>query len=167
MLNPNIELRETPGKGKGLFATALIRGGDVIWADFDLLATEIRFTEAELKLMAEWIVRHAYWNGSFYVWHPTDEGNYMNHSCDPNVWHSGELMVARRNIQLGEEVVYDYATCEIEPPDAVILAECMCGAINCRHVINTSDLFTVSGLADLHRGHLPGYVEAALKLRIA
>jgi SET domain-containing protein len=42
-----------------------------------------------------------------------DDGDMVNHSCDPNAGIKGQnIVVARRDIQAGEEVCYDYENAE-------------------------------------------------------
>ena len=64
--------------------------------------------------------------------------NLANHSCAPNA-HSRQVyaandnhicLFASRNIQLGEEILYDYRF------GADQTLRCNCGAANCRGVVN-------------------------------
>ncbi len=58
-----------------------------------------------------------------------DNGDFFNHSCDPNTWWiDNHTIVARRNIKKGEELCYDYAT----EDEYVSPFNCFCGASNCR-----------------------------------
>jgi uncharacterized protein len=59
----------------------------------------------------------------------TDDSNFMNHSCDPNCWYEGEMLVARRDIKAGEEITYDYAT-DCTGRDWEF--QCICGSAQCR-----------------------------------
>ena len=62
----------------------------------------------------------------------TDSTNFINHSCDPNVWMQDEVtLVARRDIARGEELTIDYAMFE-EDEDWVPSWECHCGSRLCR-----------------------------------
>ncbi|TAL31771.1 MAG: SET domain-containing protein-lysine N-methyltransferase [Spirochaetes bacterium] len=66
----------------------------------------------------------------------TDDSNFMNHSCDPNCWYEGEMLVARRDIVPGEEITYDYATdCTGRDWDF----QCMCGSRECRGRLSRDD----------------------------
>lgn len=39
-----------------------------------------------------------------------NKGDFINHSCDPNVWMQDEVTsVARRDVRAGEELTMDYA----------------------------------------------------------
>ncbi len=58
----------------------------------------------------------------------------LNHSCDPNVILDTEnmLMIARRDIEKGEELSFFYPSTEWEMQAPFI---CLCGSINCIHVV--------------------------------
>lgn len=59
-----------------------------------------------------------------------DPGDYVNHSCNPNAGLKDcNVLVAMRDIAVGEEVCIDYAMCDGTPYDEF---ECACGAPNCR-----------------------------------
>jgi hypothetical protein len=58
----------------------------------------------------------------------------LNHSCDPNVILDTErmLMIARRDIEKGEELSFFYPATEWEMQAPFI---CLCGSSNCIHVV--------------------------------
>ena len=67
-----------------------------------------------------------------------NDARWINHSCDPNCEAIEEdhriFIHATRNIQAGEELLYDYAM-EIDEPITRASKEkfaCHCGASNCR-----------------------------------
>ena len=67
----------------------------------------------------------------------SDASWFMNHSCDPNCWFSvanSSIMVARRDIEPGEEVTFDYGLQESAdfPWFDDGAWECGCGAKHCR-----------------------------------
>lgn len=68
---------------------------------------------------------------------PADPGSlwcFVNHSCEPNVLVDRERMVfvARRDIEAGEELTFDYCTTE---DDLAAPFPCRCGAPTCYGVI--------------------------------
>jgi hypothetical protein len=69
----------------------------------------------------------------------------LNHSCDPNVILDTQrlLMVARYDIQPGEELSYFYPSTEWEM-DAPFI--CLCGASNCIHVVAGARFLPLSTL---------------------
>ncbi len=62
---------------------------------------------------------------------------YINHSCNPNIGLRGEItFVAMRNINIGEEIVIDYAMIQNNNDEAM---QCNCGAETCRKIITGHD----------------------------
>jgi uncharacterized protein len=73
----------------------------------------------------------------FLVPRPIGEGDFVNHSCNPNAGLSGQIgLVAMRAIKIGEEVCFDYAMSDTMPYDEF---ECGCGHANCRGSISGND----------------------------
>jgi SET domain-containing protein len=76
-------------------------------------------------------------------WDLADQTRWLNHSCDPNSvveakWVPSKSTVeawwtALRDIEIGEEVTYDYAF------SAAVAEPCFCGAATCRGVIVDPD----------------------------
>jgi len=76
-------------------------------------------------------------------WDLADQTRWLNHSCDPNSvveakWAPSKQTViawwtALRDIEIGEEVTYDYAFA------ASVAEPCYCGAAGCRGVIVDPD----------------------------
>jgi len=148
-LHKHVELR-TSGCGgfnnSGLFATQLIPKGTIVWCgendDDEVVSIEEFSTFSKDK--KGWFL-----NFSYQVDKDTlssvrsledlenDASHYMNHSCDPSLWFIGDsLLEARRDIQPGEEITYDYAT-----SDSLIerITECKCGSADCRGSVTTAD----------------------------
>jgi hypothetical protein len=69
----------------------------------------------------------------------------LNHSCDPNVILDTEhlKMIARRDIEEGEELSFFYPSTEWEM-DAPFI--CLCGASNCIHVVAGARFLPLSTL---------------------
>jgi uncharacterized protein len=68
--------------------------------------------------------------------------DFTNHSCDPNtgirLTSRGTLIVALRNIEVHEELTYDYSTYLENPYEKM---QCLCGSGICRSVVgNFEDL---------------------------
>ena len=73
----------------------------------------------------------------FLVPRPIGEGDYVNHSCNPNAGLSGQIgLVAMRDIKIGEEVCFDYAMSDTMPYDEF---HCGCGSLNCRGLVGGND----------------------------
>lgn len=83
---------------------------------------------------------------------PDSPDQFLNHSCDPNLWMLNEVEVAaRRRIGRGEELTADYAMWEIDP-NWQLLAACRCGSALCRGRITGQDWQLIS-LQSEYEGH--------------
>lgn len=122
------------GNGNGVFAQTPIQKGELIvifggvvyeWDEF------VRLPKRDRSLCIQVGERH------FLVPRPAGEGDFVNHSCNPNAGLSGQIgVVAMRDIEPGEEICFDYAMSDTMPYDEF---ECECGAANCRKRISGSD----------------------------
>ena len=65
-------------------------------------------------------------------------GRYTNHHCDPTCYVDRErkVMRARRDIDIGEEINFDYLQNESSLSTSF---SCHCGAANCRGFIGAAD----------------------------
>ena len=128
-------------QGDGLFTTQLIRKGTLVWK-----LDEPTYTWNEIKMWQEdkfkVFLQYGFQCGVDPYSLPEGLSRKMNHSCDPNTWWSGsDSLVARRNIHTGEEITYDYSTCDI---DLALEMECNCGASCCRGRISNRDFMAYS-----------------------
>ncbi len=164
MLHPHIEVRGSDIEGRGLFATAPIKRGEVIWRrepeERYYSQEEIdRFTPEQKKNF----YNYCYQVGqNLFYGTPDgkagDDADYMNHSCDPNTWFEADgSMTARRDIDTGEEITYDYATSESRP-DFVLM--CRCGSALCRQTVRGDDLRRSAELRARYGDHLLPHVLA-------
>jgi hypothetical protein len=121
-----------------MFATAPIKAGEVvsIWGGTLLLTKE----DIEGRKVEEWRAKGCVWAtigeglylASLLGEDDKDLTNFINHSCDPNVWMQDEVtLVARRDIAVGEELTVDYAMFEGDE-EWVGPFECRCGSELCR-----------------------------------
>jgi hypothetical protein len=120
--------------GNSIFALEPIKKGELI-AVFGGVVYEwetfIHLPDRERMLCLQVEDRH------FLVPRPIGEGDYVNHSCNPNAGLSGQIgLVAMRHIQIGEEVCFDYAMCDTMPYDEF---NCLCGASTCRGRVGGND----------------------------
>lgn len=134
-LIPAAVVRDAGGKGLGVFATERIParttvagfGGHVCdGAQFAALSDELRThaiqVDEDLYLVSA---------------PPLDPADYVNHSCEPNCGIVGSLLVvAMRDIEVGEEVCFDYAMSDTDPYDEFL---CACGTPSCRGLVTGSD----------------------------
>lgn len=84
------------------------------------------------------------------------EAECLNHSCEPNTEFRSLLeLVAMRDITIGEEITFDYATCTTADFDAM---DCLCDAANCRGKI-TGDDWKLVELQERLNGYFQPYIE--------
>jgi SET domain-containing protein len=70
----------------------------------------------------------------------TENCMFFNHSCDGNCGFASEdcgLVIAKRDIEIGEELCYDYQLMDVEPTFYDGL-NCRCGSHKCRGVLRFS-----------------------------
>ncbi len=137
MLHPAIVVQKKGAiNGYGLFTNKNILKNTQIWK-----LTEPTFTWAEVQTwhgeQLSDFKKYGFQCGNDRYSLPRGRSREMNHSCDPNTWWSGcAMIIARRDIYAGEEITYDYASCDI---DLVFEMTCCCGSTNCRRKITNQD----------------------------
>lgn len=141
--------------GRGLYATELIREGELlaVWGG-DV------FTRQELDDYPEEVTTHSIQVEEDIFIGPIkigeDPADFFNHSCNPNGWLVGQIvLVAMRDIQTGEEVCFDYATSDGSDYDEF---ECLCGQPNCRKRITCNDWMRPE-LHERYQGHFSPYLQ--------
>ena len=122
------------GSGNGIYSLEPIKKGELV-AVFGGVVYEwdafIHLPDRERSLCIQVEDRH------FLVPRPIGEGDYVNHSCNPNAGLSGQIgLVAMRDIKIGEEVCFDYAMSDTMPYDEF---HCGCGSLNCRGLVGGND----------------------------
>ena len=86
-------------------------------------------------------------------------GDFINHSCEPNLGSvAATMLVARRDIDAGEEVTFDYAMTDGDPYDEF---ECLCGAPSCRGKV-TGDDWMRRELWGRYAGYFSPYLQARI-----
>jgi uncharacterized protein len=134
-LTPKARPAPAATKGYGSFVCEPIAAGEVVAAfggrcvtrdEFDLLPTRQQVRSVQID-------ENLYLAGA-----PEPEpADFINHSCDPNCGLSGNVvLVALRDIAIGEELVYYYATTDGSSYDEF---ECECGAAICRGKVSGHD----------------------------
>jgi hypothetical protein len=159
-LTPKAVVGPSKVAGTGLVTQARIAQGELVavWGGHLM-------SFAELQQLPEDVRGHP-----VQIWHdlfvgPIDINNlepvdYMNHSCEPNCGVKGQIIVvARRDIESGEELTFDYAT-----TDTVGLnMECSCGRPACRGRI-TSDDWESPEFRKRNGGYLSTYIEEMARM---
>ena len=140
-LHPNLEIRQSPIAGLGLFATAPIAAGTVVSRLGGRLvsATELDnlFAAAATDPDHPYIDTIDVTETHHLVLPPRCPNGYGNHSCDPNLWWVNAYALAtRRDIAADEEVTNDYAT---STGDERYSMACSCRTTHCRGTITGQD----------------------------
>ena len=90
-----------------------------------------------------------------------DDAERFNHNCDPNVGIKGQIIVlARRNIEPGEEICFDYDTTEISS----VPFRCRCGAKKCRKIIDGTAWKNPKFVSE-NKKYLSRYLQEKLSLK--
>jgi len=133
--NTKCEAREVAGGACGVFALDVILKGELIslWGGKILREDELdpsmpRFTQRVLQID----------EGLYLLTAEEKEPNdCFNHSCEPNLGFFGQIgLVAMRDIEIGEELTFDYAMSDGGPYDEFV---CLCGSPNCRGKVTGND----------------------------
>jgi SET domain-containing protein len=134
-LNPKIEVRPSPIEGKGLFAKESLAKGEQLTHNGE--DDYVIMTDEEFKAFIETAASYdaiALGSGVHRVSavsRDDDPSNYGNHSCAPTAEMNDEGLVAKRDIQVGEEITSDYALHSSKDWSMA----CNCGAANCRKIV--------------------------------
>jgi len=161
MLHPLIALVERSTiEGRGLIAQGLIKAGEII-STVPPEAPRTPLAEVLSWPMEEQdaFLIHSYQLSETECVSEQDEAQYMNHSCDPNVWWlDDETMIARRDIRAGEEITYDYSTTELAVPMDMA---CRCGSPLCRGRVTNRD-YLIPDWQQRYGDHLPTHLLNAI-----
>jgi uncharacterized protein len=159
-VDPRIEIRSSTIAGRGMFALAPIRAGEpvIIWGG-------TVFTQADVGAGRVAPGSAVYIGEGTFLGSPTgaydrerdDRGDFINHSCDSNVWLADEnTLVARRDIEAGEELTLDYALFEGDETD-VKPWRCRCGSPACRGRVTGKD-WRLQEVQQRYAGHFSPFI---------
>lgn len=157
-LSPKAEAKKTEKKGWGTFAIAPISEGETV-ASFGGYVV----TKNELKnYTPERISRSIQISDELYLvsGETPEPGDQVNHSCDPNCGLLGAtVVVALEDIQIGEEISYDYAMSDSDAYDEFV---CECKSSNCRKLVTGKD-WTKPNLQKKYDGFFSSYLQQKIK----
>ena len=161
--DPRIEFRESHISGNGMFAREPIKKGETICIVGGIVMTDSKF--------AAFQDTH-----SLYSFIQIDENLYlvedlemtqsldaaMNHSCDSSAWMEDEVkLVARRDIEAGEEVTVDYALFTTQS-NWMLDTRCHCGSPDCRRII-TGDDWRREDVQERYRNHFSPFINRRIE----
>ena len=135
--SPKVEKRTSRIDGRGLFAKADIKKGEVVVVKGGYVLTKGQRDEIGKELgPSEIQIAEDLFIG------PANDGEreggmmHLNHSCEPNLGLQGQIVfVALRDIASDEELTLDYAMTDDEPGEM----RCRCGTASCRGTISGTD----------------------------
>lgn len=152
-LSPKLVGRDShKGGGHAVFAQEAVPQGEllVVWGGVVLTAAQLDPVAGDLAYLGVQVEE------DLYLWPPTaGPADWVNHSCAPNAGISGQMvLVAMRDIAVGEEICFDYAMTDGSPYDEF---ECLCGAPTCRSRITGND-WQLPALQEAYRGYFSLYL---------
>lgn len=132
-----IFIRETERYGIGIFAAKSFVLGEVILCEDDGDYYSCAVREADVLRWGLDLSRHAFQvDHDLYLLPRGSIDDLINHCCEPSagirLTPSGYLLIALRNIAIGEELTYDYSTYISNPRERLV---CACGSASCRRDI--------------------------------
>lgn len=158
LIHEGLAVKDIPEKqGKGLFATQSFKKGEVL-----ILFGGRAVTRETLHALSDALGHHALQIGKelFLLQHAFEEGEYVNHSCDPNLGVQGQItLVAMRDINAGEEVTFDYAMVDMSDADEF---PCGCGTRLCRKKVSGED-WRLPELQERYQGYFGAHVARAIQ----
>jgi len=137
-LSPKCHVGESPREGMGVFASEPLTARELVavWGGVIYSADEV---DGIANVFPHFKTHPVEVYEGFYMGSISntaiDDAERFNHSCDPNIGVKGQIIVlARRDIAAGEELVFDYDTTDVAPAKF----DCRCGATDCRGVVDGS-----------------------------
>jgi hypothetical protein len=157
-ISPKLEGRLIDNKGgRGVFAREKVRANDVliVWGGEIVTGEMLREMWEEKHRLSIQVEEDLY-----LVTGNEGPADWVNHSCNPNAGLVGQVvLVALRDIRVGEEICFDYATSDGSPYDEF---ECHCGAKNCRRHV-TGDDWKLTELQVRYAGHFSPYIQRRIE----
>jgi len=135
-LSPKLEVRAVPDKGGlGAFAREVVSADEVVavWGGIIVNADQLDTLPHDVQQHSVQIEEGLY----LATIGGAESADFINHSCDPNLGLRGQIaLVALRDIEVGEEVCFDYAMTDCTPYDEF---ECHCSTAACRGTVRGDD----------------------------
>lgn len=137
-LSPKCDISQSTLQGLGVFASSVIFEQELVavWGGVIYSADEIQVLGESFQHFRThpFEVAQGFYMGSTSL-HAIDDAERFNHSCEPTVGVKGQVIVlARREINTGEELTFDYETTDLAPN----AFQCRCGSDRCRRKIDGS-----------------------------
>lgn len=161
VLNPKLELRNSGGGLHGIFAKETVSvqellaifGGHVMAVTKEPVFAD-GINDLGLMINDDFVIGSKYEN-------EIEDTDFFNHSCKPNAGIKGQIfLVAMRDIEADEEVVFDYAMVLCEAPGKLEGYEfsCLCGSDHCRGKVTGND-WKIPELQRRYHGFFSWYLQ--------
>lgn len=158
--NPKIKVSSSLTHGRGNIAQEKIHKNEVVWIKSGHILTYDQAMDANERL-GHYVFQL---NDDFFLGHLSKEEEkdialYNNHSCDANVGIYGQtILVAMRDIQVGEECTLDYGTITSYPFEM----DCDCGSKKCRGKVTGEDWKNLE-MQKQYDGYFTYYLQEKIK----
>ncbi len=134
--SPKVDIKISKTEGKGMFATENIKRGEkvIVWGGYYVNKKDADEYQKQGKLVMQW-------DDDLYSHEDpgNDDGYFINHSCDPNIWMvDAYTLVAKKDIRQGEELTTDYALWEADE-NYISKWKCKCASPLCRERVTGKD----------------------------
>ena len=136
-LSPKTAVRPSVIQGRGLFAIEPIAKGEIVAVNGGHIVGREELPELRRRLgPAEIQIAEDLYIAPVSEEEREDSMIFSNHSCEPNVGVSGQVVfVAMRDIAGGEELTHDWAMTDDDSESMT----CRCGAASCRGRVTGKD----------------------------
>jgi SET domain-containing protein len=161
--DPRIEIRKSRISGNGMFAREPIKTGETVCIVGGMVMTDSEFAGLQAT--------HSLYNSiqigeNLHLVEDPEitrslDGS-MNHSCDSSAWMDDEVtLVARRDIEPGEEVTVDYGLFTTQS-NWMLDNRCHCGSPHCRRTI-TGDDWRRKDVQERYRNHCSPFINRRIE----
>ena|SRR5258708_3765179 len=160
-ISSKLELRKSSIHGTGIFTKKRIKKGEVtiIWGGIVFTDQDVangRVKEHTGVGIGEGLYLGAAENQD------SSADDYMNHSCNPNIWMKDEVtLIASRNIEKDEELTADYVIW-LNNEEYVMKNICYCGSPTCRNKITGKDWRSIE-LQLKYKNHFSPFINERIR----
>lgn len=140
-VSPKLASGKSKIHGEGVFTTEIITEGEKLMEFGGEVVPRDKVFSGDYRSRSIWIV-----GKDTYLALPTTDtepslDEQLNHSCDANSWLTDEVtLVAKRDIEAGEEITLDQGTWNFEDTNYTDHQEsCNCATPICRHTLTEND----------------------------
>jgi SET domain-containing protein len=158
--HPQVEVRPSPIGGQGVFALAPLRAGETVFLWGGQRATPEEYRAGVITSRSCSAIEEGVYLGKRPSLGDLPD-DFVNHSCEPNLWLVDAVtVIARRDVQAGEELTLDYATF-YDIDDWVVTEACACGSRICRQRVTGAD-WRLPELQTRYQGHFTPLLAARI-----